>query len=42
MNFTGSSTFTSPSGVEKEMRLAIPAQLAAVVLALALWLWTAF
>ncbi len=42
MNFTGSSTYTSPSGVEKEMRLAIPAQLAAVVLALVLWLWAAF
>jgi hypothetical protein len=29
MNFTGSSTFTSPSGVEWEMRRAVPAQLAA-------------
>ncbi len=28
MNFTGSSTYTSPSGVEKEMRRAIPLQLA--------------
>ena len=42
MNFTGSTTFTSPSGVEKEMRAAIPAQLAAAALALALWLWAAF
>lgn len=42
MNFTGSSTYTSPSGVEKEMRLAIPLQLTASVLALALWMWSAF
>jgi hypothetical protein len=26
MNFTGSSTYTSLSGVEKEMRVAVPAQ----------------
>lgn len=31
MNFTGSSTYTSPSGVEHEMRRAIPAQLVAAV-----------
>jgi hypothetical protein len=31
MNFTGSSTYTSPSGVEWEMRRAIPAQLVAAV-----------
>ena len=42
MNFTGSSTYTSPSGVEKEMRLAIPCQLSATALALTLWLWAAF
>ncbi len=42
MNFTGSSTYTSPSGVEKEMRLAIPCQLTAATLALVLWLWAAF
>ena len=42
MNFTGSSTYTSPSGVEKEMRRAIPCQLTAAVLALCLWLWAAF
>jgi hypothetical protein len=29
MNFTGSSTYTSPSGVNKEMRIAIPIMLAA-------------
>jgi CO dehydrogenase/acetyl-CoA synthase delta subunit len=27
MNFTGATPFTSPSGVEKEMRLALPAQI---------------
>lgn len=36
MNFTGSSTYTSPSGVELEMRRAIPAQLLGVVAAIAL------
>ncbi len=34
MNFTGSSTYTSPSGVEWEMRRAIPAQIAASVVGL--------
>jgi len=42
MNFTGSTPFTSPSGVEKEMRRAIPLQLGAQLLAGVLWLWTAF
>ncbi len=42
MNFTGSSTYTSPSGVEKEMRLAIPCHLTASGIALALWLSAAF
>lgn len=37
MNFTGSSVYTSPSGVEKEMRRAIPLQAAGCVLALVLW-----
>lgn len=32
MNFTGSSTYTSPSGVNKEMRIAIPIMLAASIL----------
>lgn len=31
MNFTGASTYTSPSGVEHEMRKAIPLQLIAAV-----------
>lgn len=42
MNFTGTTPFTSPSGVEKEMRLAIPLQIAAVLLAAAFWIAAAF
>lgn len=42
MNFTGSTPFTSPSGVEKEMRRAIPLQLAAVVAACGIWIGSAF
>jgi len=42
MNFTGSSTFTSPTGVEKEMRQAIPLQAAAAVIAVIGWIWSAF
>jgi hypothetical protein len=42
MNFTGSTPFTSPSGVEKEMRRAIPFQLAAAVIAVGLWIGTGF
>ncbi len=32
MNFTGSSTYTSLSGVKKEMRVAVPLQVSSVVL----------
>lgn len=42
MNFTGSTPFTSPSGVEKEMRLAIPVQLCLTLLALTLWVAAPF
>jgi hypothetical protein len=42
MNFTGSTPFTSPSGVEHEMRRGLPVQLTAVCLALALWLGSPF
>ncbi len=42
MNFTGSTTFTSPSGVEKEMRIAIPCQLLSVLLATLFWIGAAF
>jgi acetyl-CoA decarbonylase/synthase complex subunit gamma len=38
MNFTGSSTYTSLSGVKKEMRLALPLQIGAGVVGLGLWL----
>jgi hypothetical protein len=42
MNFTGSTPYTSPSGVEKEMRLAIPVQAGAVLVALVAWISAAF
>jgi len=42
MNFTGSTPFTSPSGVEKEMRKAIPLQAAVALIALAAWVAAAF
>jgi hypothetical protein len=42
MNFTGSTTFTSPSGVEKEMRRAIPLQAAALLVAGTVWIAGAF
>lgn len=42
MNFTGSTTFTSPSGVEKEMRSAIPLQAGTLLLAGAFWIGAAF
>ncbi|MFH0787492.1 MAG: mercury methylation corrinoid protein HgcA [Pseudomonadota bacterium] len=42
MNFTGCTPFTSPSGVEKEMRKAIPLQSAAALLGLILWVGSAF
>ncbi|MBA4347990.1 MAG: acetyl-CoA synthase subunit gamma [Clostridiales bacterium] len=38
MNFTGSSTYTSLSGVDREMKFAVPAQLAAAVSAILLLL----
>lgn len=42
MNFTGTTPFTSPSGVEKEMKLYIPIQLGAVILSCGLWIYSAF
>lgn len=42
MNFTGATPFTSPSGVEKEMRRAIPIQLAAVAIVVVGWVGAAF
>jgi acetyl-CoA decarbonylase/synthase complex subunit gamma len=38
MGFTGASTFTSLSGVRKEMRVAVPMQISAASLGVALWL----
>lgn len=42
MNFTGSTPFTSPSGVEREMRRAMPLQAAALVAATAAWIASAY
>lgn len=38
MNFTGTSTYTSLHGVEKEMAAAMPWQIAGVALAVVLWI----
>jgi acetyl-CoA decarbonylase/synthase complex subunit gamma len=38
MNFTGSSTYTSLSGVLKEMRLALPVQIGLAVIGIGLWI----
>ena len=42
MNFTGATPFTSPSGVEKEMKRFIPVQLLGLIIALGLWIFSAF
>ena len=42
MNFTGATPFTSPSGVEKEMRRAIPLQAAVALVAIIIWIGAAF
>jgi acetyl-CoA decarbonylase/synthase complex subunit gamma len=42
MNFTGSSTFTSLSGVKKEMKISIPFQIAGSALGLALLITSKF
>jgi hypothetical protein len=42
MNFTGSTPFTSPTGVEKEMRRAIPAQAAGALAAVIIWVAAGF
>lgn len=44
MNFTGASTYTSLSGVKKEMKWAVPLEIGAGILGLLLWIgakWTA-
>jgi len=42
MNFTGASTYTSLSGVLKEMRIAIPVQIISAALGLVLWCTSLF
>ncbi|KPK25624.1 MAG: hypothetical protein AMJ61_11460 [Desulfobacterales bacterium SG8_35_2] len=42
MNFTGATPFTSPSGVEKEMRQGIPIQIIAVTTAIIAWVAAPF
>jgi len=42
MNFTGASTYTSLSGVKKEMRWALPLQISAAIVGLILWLGSQF
>lgn len=42
MNFTGSTPFTSPSGVEREMRRTLPVQAAALLVAGICWIAGAF
>ncbi len=42
MNFTGASTYTSLSGVKKEMRIAVPIQIVSAALGLAGWLISRF
>ena len=42
MNFTGASTYTSLSGVKKEMRFAIPLEIVAGVAGVGLWLVSRF
>ncbi|MBS3920149.1 MAG: acetyl-CoA synthase subunit gamma [Deltaproteobacteria bacterium] len=42
MNFTGASTYTSLSGVKKEMRWAVPFQIGAGIIGFILWLGSQF
>ena len=42
MNFTGASTYTSLSGVRKEMRWALPLQIGAGIVGMILWLGSNF
>ena len=42
MNFTGATPFTSPSGVEKEMKRFIPIQAVSILAAVSLWIYGAF
>lgn len=42
MNFTGATPYTSPTGVEKEMRKALPVQAAVVLIAAIAWVGAGF
>jgi len=42
MNFTGASTYTSLSGVKKEMRWALPLEMGAGIVGIVLWLGSQF
>ncbi len=42
MNFTGATTYTSLSGVKKEMRFAIPSQIALAAIGFGLWMTARF
>jgi acetyl-CoA decarbonylase/synthase complex subunit gamma len=42
MNFTGASTFTSLSGVQREMRFAVPAEVVMGVGGLGMWVAARF
>ena len=42
MNYTGATPYASPSGVEKEMRYAIPFQAFLVFVAATLWVYVPF
>ena len=42
MNFTGASTYTSLSGVKKETRWALPFQIGAGMIGVALWIGSQF
>ena len=42
LNFTGTSTYTSMSGVKKEMKIAIPIQIVAVIIGLICIVWGGF
>jgi hypothetical protein len=42
MNFTGATPFTSPSGVEKEMKRSMPFQIAGAIMGFVFWIVSAF
>jgi acetyl-CoA decarbonylase/synthase complex subunit gamma len=42
MNFTGASTYTSLSGVKKEMRWALPLEIVAAIVGFGLWIGSNF